>query len=323
MKKLIAFLLLFTLILTAFVSCAEEDKTQMRVGYLTGPTGFGMAKLINDNGGYENGNEKYSFKNYADKTADALADLTAGNVDAVCAPTNNVAQYYNSVDKNITVLSINTLGSLYLVAKSDIEINDLDDLNGKTIYTCKNGTPKVVLDKILEKAGINATVSTEANGEAIGAPGQLPPLIIKNKIDIAVLPEPLVSNALSKNTSFSVKLNLGEEWKDEFGTELSMGCIVANKTFVEEHPEVIKNFLKEYEASIEFMSNEDNFDLAADYILKEGVLPAANFNKETAKKALNNLKNSIAYIDGKEMKETLKSFYSELGIISPDDEFYH
>ena len=92
MKKIIALILLLSLSVFALASCKKEDTTTLSVGFLTGPTGLGMAKLINDNGGVA-GNDKYTFKNYADNVNLALSDISAGNVDLVCVPTNNVAAY--------------------------------------------------------------------------------------------------------------------------------------------------------------------------------------------------------------------------------------
>ena len=92
MKKIIATLLLLATLLTAtfaFTACNllqkndDDDKTQgdgndnktpgkddddktpiddtvIKIGYMQGPTGMGMAKLIHDNGGIQ-GNEKYQF----------------------------------------------------------------------------------------------------------------------------------------------------------------------------------------------------------------------------------------------------------------------
>lgn len=320
MKKLIAILLFLALSVFGLVSCDTNDTAQLHVGYLTGPTGVGMAKLIHDNGGYESGNEKYVFKNYANDSTKAQADLTAGNIDIICVPTNNIASYYNSQDKNIQVLSINTLGSLYLVSKTGIEINSLEDLEGKTIYTCQKGTPKTVIDKILEKAGINATVSYTVGETVIDEPNKIGPQIIKGDIDIAVAPEPIISNALSKNSNFSVKLNLGDIWEAEFGSELAMGCIVTTKTFMNEHENAVKRFMNEYKSSISFMSNPENLEQAAEYAIEESILP---FDKEIVKNAISNLGEAIAYIDGENMKNILKSFYSTINLPSPDDEFYY
>ena len=321
MKKLIALLLLVSSFVLCFAACAPEDDTKLRVGYLTGPTGLGMAKLISDNGGIDGTSEKYSFKNYADNAVLAQSDLTEGNIDLICVPTNNIAAYYNKTDKDITVLSLNALGSLYLVAKDGIEINSIDDLEGKTIYTCQQGTPKLILDALIAKAGVNATVSyTTPNGTEMDKPNKIAPQVIAGNIDIAVFPEPQVSNALSKRSDYKVALDLGDVWKDEFGTDLTMGCIVAKKSFVEEHKSLINKFLKEYKASIEFMTDPENLDTAADYVKNAGIIP---LEKDVIKNAITNLGDSIAYVDGKDMKNLLKDFYTAVNINVPDDEFYY
>ena len=174
MKKLISLLLLLAISIISIFSLAscEKDDTQLRIGYMAGPTGMGMAKLIHDNGGLETGNEKYSFNKYTD-TKLAKADLTAGNVDAICLPTNEAAEYFNSVDKDISVLAINTLGSLFLLTDKNNKIESFEELNGKTIYTCKNGTPRMVLEYLVEASGVDAEVSYTYDGKEIPTPAAL------------------------------------------------------------------------------------------------------------------------------------------------------
>ena len=95
MKKIISLILTVILTIGILSSCnAPEEKTKLKVGYMTGPTGMGMAKLINDNGGVD-GNDKYTFNNYVNNTQNAMADLVAGNVDIVSVPTNLAANFYN------------------------------------------------------------------------------------------------------------------------------------------------------------------------------------------------------------------------------------
>ncbi len=324
MKKITALLLILALATLALFSCAEKDDTQIRIGYMAGPTGMGMAKLVNDNGGLEAGNEKYAFTKYTD-TKLATADLTAGKIDVICLPTNEAATYY-AKDNNITVLAINTLGSLYLLSDKNTTITSFDELNGKTIYTCKNGTPKIILEYLLEAAGVNATVSYTVDNKEVLTPNQLGEMLIAGKVDIAVVPEPIVTSSMLKiksngdaNISYSIDLNLNDVWNAECETALTMGCIVASKSFVSEHSGVIKAFLAEYKESIEYINSPENIDTAADYVVKTGVMQAV----PAAKSALKNLNGSIAYIDGKEMKEALVGFYTAIGIQSPNDEFYY
>ena len=329
MKKILTLLLIATMLLSlgTLTSCGKDD-TKLNVGFMTGPTGLGMAELIANNGGLE-GNEKYAFTKFDDTNA-AAAALQTGKLDVVCLPTNEAAKIYNqdTSDVDVQVLAINCLNSLYVVAKSDIQISSFSDLEGKTVYTCKNGTPKIILDKLISEYGLNVTVKTEL-GEGAGAtqiakPQDLPGVIVAGKADIVIAPEPIVTNALMKASTYSVKLDLGDAWDAKFETPIAMGCIVARQDFVEDHKSLINKFLKEYKASISFMSDTKNIDSAAQYAVDTEIMGAV----PAAKKAISNLGDSISYIDGKEMKATLKNVYTAFGINviggkMPEDDFYY
>lgn len=319
MKKLIAILMVVAVAMTALVSCGKEkDDTKIRIGYMAGPTGMGMAKLIHDNGG-EAGNEKYSFTKYAD-TESAKRDLTKGVVDVICLPTNEAATYYMATDDNNIVLAINTLNTLYLLSDGNSEITSLAQLEGKTIYTCSNGTPNEILEKLLATAKINATVSTSYDGKEIKTPAELGALIIKGDLPLAVVPEPIVTSATAQNNTYSIDLDIGESWKTVCKTEITMGCLYANRTFVQKHPDVINSFLDEYKASVEFITNTENLETAAEYVVETGIMAAAG----PAKKALKNLGSSITFIEGADMKSMLQSFYKAVGINSPTgNNFYY
>jgi len=319
MKKIIALLLLLTVCVLPIVSCGEPDNTKIRVGYLAGPTGMGMAKLIHDNGGAETGNEKYSFEKFAN-TEKAKAALTAGQVDAICLPTNEAAAYYNTTDDNLVVLAINTLNTLYVLSDANNTVASFADLAGKTVYTCSDGTPSEIVEFLLKTAKVDAKVSTEFDGKAIKTPADLGALVTNGSLPIAVVPEPMVTSSTLKNASYSVDINISDVWAANCDTPLTMGCIVASKTFVDEHKSVINNFLDEYKASIQFIDNKDNLDTAAEYVVETGVMNAA----PAAKKALTNLSGAIKYIDGNEMKEALEAFYKAVGVAEPKkDAFYY
>ena len=336
MKKIIA-LILATIMLMSLVGCdyfktnddtTPPEQTKIRIGYMAGPTGMGMAKLIADNGGLENGNDKYSFTKYADTNA-AKADLAAGNIDIICLPTNEAAMYQSKVDKDAKVLAINCLNSLYYVSAEGLsESNEfsLASLEGKTIYTCKNGTPRIVLQYILNKAGINATVSYTVDDKEILTPADLSALVIAGSIPNAVMPEPLASTSVFKTMTnsdtskiYSVKIDLGDEWDKICNTPMTMGCVIADGDFARDHASSVNRFLTEYEASITYIASPDNIDSAADYVADTGIIG----NVKLAKMALNNLGSSITYIDGDDMKNALINFYNAIGVTLPDDSFYY
>ena len=309
MKKIIALLLLLSVCVLPLVSCTEPDNTKIRVGYLAGPTGMGMAKLIHDNGGAETGNEKYSFEKFPN-TEKAKAALTAGQV----------AAYYNTTDDNLVVLAINTLNTLYVLSDANNTVQSFADLAGKTVYTCSDGTPSEILTFLLKTAKVDATVATEFEGKAIKTPADLGALVTNGSLPIAVVPEPMVTSSTLKNTSYSVDVNISDVWAANCDTPLTMGCIVASKTFVDEHKSVVKSFLAEYKESIQFIDDKNNIDTAAKYVVETGVMNA----EPAAKKALTNLTGAIRYIDGKDMKDALEAFYKAVGVSSPKkDAFYY
>ncbi len=132
---------------------SAEHKTKIRIGVMTGPTGMGAAKLINDNG---IDSEKYLFVSYPSPDL-ATADLAKGELDMLCVPTNLAANL--SSKQSISVASVNCLGSLYVIAKEGLEINSVSDLAGKTVYYgVKTSTTEAIFKYILTQNGIKVTV---------------------------------------------------------------------------------------------------------------------------------------------------------------------
>ena len=326
MKKLIAALILLVTLTTVLVGCTPKDDTQIKVGFLAGPTGIGMAKMINDHGGVEAGGQ-YNFIKYTapDK---AMTDLKAGNIDIACVSTEIAAKFYND-GADIEVLNINCLNSICLLTNDNVTINSIYDLEGKTIYTSIQGTPKLILKALLNAYGVNATISHEV-GEGddvatINSPDQIAPLIVKNQVDIILAPIHLACNALAKpSAKHKITLDIDALWNEKFDTPIAMGCLVVRRSFIEEHPVAIENFLREYGESVNFMSNTNNIDSAAEYVVDSTILPEL----EPAKKALVMLAPGIKLIGGDLMKDTLINIYNVYGLDTiggkqPDDNFYH
>mgnify|MGYP003291893015 CR=1 FL=1 len=331
MKKLVSLVIIvFTLL--SLTSCGflknsrNPETTKIRIGYMAGPTGMGMAKLIQDNGGTDGLSEKYSFTKYADTNA-AKADLAAGNIDVICIPTNEAAAYRNTVDEDAVVLALNCLNSLYLITNSSANVSSLSDFSGQTIYTCKNGTPRAILEYLIRELEIDATVSYEIDGKEILTPQDLSAQVIAGNLPNAVMPEPIVTTSLSQFNSkqsdpaskWGVKIDFTNEWAKVNSTPISMGCIIANGDFARNNKGALDDFLDEYKASVGFISNPENIDSAAEYIANNGIIGKAAL----AKTALTNLGNSITYIDGNEMKEILVAFYNAMGITLPEESFYY
>lgn len=316
MKQIVAMLtaavMLFSL--AAFAACSKkQDDTEIRIAALKGPTGMGMVKLA----------DKQNYPNYTvsiEASPDALNPrIISGEVDVAAVPVNLASVLYNKLDGDISVLAVSTLGVLYVV-EAGSEVNSVADLAGKTVYATGQGaTPEYILNYLLDKNGVAGSVEVNYVGEHAA----LATMLADGSAEIGMLPEPNVTSTLAGNDNMRIALNLTEEWNKVCSTELVQGVVIARKSFVNEHPEAIEQFLREYEKSSAFVN--ENIDEAAKLIVDVGILG----NVEIAKKAIPNC--NISFSKGEAMHKAVEGMLAVLfeanpksiGGKLPDKDFYY
>ena len=310
MKRTIKILLAICLtaaLALSLIACATtevEDELEIKISVLNGTTGFGAAKLMNDakNGETQN---KYIFTVETD-ASNRTAGLINGSIDIAALPTNAAATVYNKTSGGIKIAAINTLGVLYLVTGEGVEINSIADLQGKTVFTPAQN-PAFIFNAIISGNSLeNVTVDT-----SYAQPADLRAAVVSGEVEIAVLPEPMVTIAKSTNSAVKVALDLTEEWEKIYGeNSLAQGCIVVRTEWAEAHPKELADFLAEYKTSIEF-TNTNAADASA-MIVDLGIFAG---KAPVAQKAIPNC--NIKYIDGDEMAESLDKFFTELHRVAP------
>ena len=316
MKRIVAMItaavMLFSL--AAFAACSKkQDDTEIRIAALKGPTGMGMVKLA----------DKQNYPNYTvsiEASPDALNPrIISGEVDVAAVPVNLASVLYNKLDGDISVLAVSTLGVLYVV-EAGSEVNSVADLAGKTVYATGQGaTPEYILNYLLDKTGVAGSVEVNYVGEHAA----LATMLANGSAEIGMLPEPNVTSTLAGNDNLRIALNLTEEWNKVCSTELVQGVVIARKSFVNEHPEAIEQFLREYEKSSTFVN--ENIDEAAKLIVDAGILG----NVEIAKKAIPNC--NISFSKGEAMHKAVEGMLTVLfeanpksiGGKLPDKDFYY
>lgn len=316
MKRIVAMItaavMLFSL--AAFDACSKkQDDTEIRIAALKGPTGMGMVKLA----------DKQNYPNYTvsiEASPDALNPrIISGEVDVAAVPVNLASVLYNKLDGDISVLAVSTLGVLY-VLEAGSEVNSVADLAGKTVYATGQGaTPEYILNYLLDKNGVAGSVEVNYVGEHAA----LATMLANGSAEIGMLPEPNVTSTLAGNDNLRIALNLTEEWNKVCSTELVQGVVIARKSFVNEHPEAIEQFLREYEKSSAFVN--ENIDEAAKLIVDAGILG----NVEIAKKAIPNC--NISFSKGEAMHKAVEGMLAVLfeanpksiGGKLPDKDFYY
>ena len=311
-----------TMVLCAGSNVLAENSVNILA--LKGPTAMGMVSLMNQADQGEITDENYNFQIVAspDEVTPAIAQGTA---DIAAVPANLASVLYQKTDGSVQVLTINTLGVLYLVENGD-QIQSISDLKGKTIYASSKGaTPEYTLNYILKKNGLipGEEVQIEWKSEHTECVAAL----AEHEDAIALLPQPFVTTAQSKNDSLRVALDLTEEWdniqKENGGnSSLVTGVTIVRTEFAQEHPGIVEDFMERYQESVSYVNDytEETAKLIGNY----DIVP-----EEIAKKALPEC--NIVYIDGAEMKEKLSGYLEVLeqenpqavGGALPSDEFYY
>ncbi len=291
--------------------------TDVRVAALSGSTGLGMAKLMNDAEAKTTVN-RYTFDVF-DAPETLLPDLTAKEkkYDIAALPTNVAAKLYNKTNGELQILAVNTLGVLYMLEVGTQNVKSVADLSGKTVYTTGQGsTPEYALKYILEKNGVtDCNIVFETTADLVVTHAQEGALLM--------LPEPKVTAVKGQVENVTVALNMTAEWNKVCDTPMAQGCVVVTKEFAQKNPEAVAQFLKEYKASIEFV--KDNPAEASVMVAKFGIIPKAPL----AQKAIPN--SNLTFLAGKEMKDILVPFYqvlfnadeSSIGKKLPADDFYY
>ena len=329
MKKalsVLAVILAFTLVFTACGTVAEEttaeettaaEKAVINIGLLKGPTGMGAAVLLeSDEQGTANADYNLTLAGAPDVLQTALIN---SELDMAALPTNVAAVLNAKTEGNVQILAVNTLGVIYLMSNDDT-IKTVADLKGKTILSAGQGTTtEYVLNYILESNSL--TIDTDVFVEYASEHAEVISKAKSGGYEVILLPEPFVTQMKGQEAGFSVVLDLTKEWKALGGGELTMGCIAVRKDFLEEKPEAVAAFLKDYEASV----NAVNADPEAAGVIIESfdIAKAA-----VASKAIPNC--NITVMTGEEMKTNVSAYLQVLfdsnpkavGGAVPGDGFY-
>ena len=273
---------------------ADAEPVTVRTAALKGPTAMGLVRFMSEVDAGNLADNDYTFDIYA--APDEITPLIAKEgVDIAAVPANLAATLYNKTEGGVRVIAINTLGVLYICELGDT-VSSVADLKGKTIYASgKGSTPEYGLQYVLEK---NDLEWKSEHAECVQA------LATAEGEAVAMLPQPFVTTAQTKNDKIRVALDLTEEWdRVQTGDETSSmvtGVAIVRSAFADENP-----------AAVELVGDYD-------------IVPA-----QVAEKALPEC--NIVCVTGEDMKERLSGYLAVLadqnpeavGGAVPGDDFYY
>ncbi|MDO4552311.1 MAG: ABC transporter substrate-binding protein [Bacillota bacterium] len=331
-KKLLLPLCLILTLCLVLAGCggqAEEDVAETAppaepvsvvIAGLAGPTSIGMIQLIS---GQALNSDAYAVEYMVAEAPDALTGkLINGEIQIAALPTNTAAVLFNRTEGGVQFLAQNTLGVLYVVGSPEAGVSSLADLAGKTVaISGAGGVPQYAVEYILSQNGLTEQVTLNYLPDH----ATVAQTLLAGDAEVAVLPQPFVTQVLNQNENLSILLDVTEEWTAASGGEsvLSMGCLVVEKTFAEENPQFIADFLELYQASVNFANEEPA--AAAALVEQEGIIASAAVVEQAIPYC------NIVYKSAQDAKEEIGGFLTVLyesdpasvGGTLPDDSFYY
>ena len=298
---------------------ACQASTPVRVLCLKGPTGMGLAKLMEDaeQGQTENG---YAFR-VVSAPEEIVAALAKGEADIAAMPTNMAAILWNRLKGDLCLLSVNTLGALSILEKGDA-IHSFADLKGRTLLAAGRGaSPEFALNYLLRQNGLEP--EKDCHIEWLSEHAEVLSRLAAGKGDACLLPYPFAAAAMARVEGLREALSLAGEWrKVGGGSQLVMGVYAARRSYVESHRAEASAFLWEAGVSAEY-ANAHPAEVAQ-LIVKHGIFD----NAPLVERALPHC--GLAALAGQAMREAVEGYLKVLfeadprsvGGALPDDAFY-
>ncbi len=301
----------------------SAEAVDVNVGLIMGPPSMGLGYLMNQAGTGQTYNH-YTFEVAGVDYSAVAASLNQADYDIATVPSNVAAILYNNDDlaEEFRVISINNLGLLYILT-TDPDVNQMEDLKGRTVYSIgEGGPPEYTFDFLLEQSGL----SQEVNFSFRATPFEVLNLLQEEENSIALLPQPFVEVAKLLVPGLRTAIDVTEAWDDlnvESGAESVTTVTVVRRAFLEEHEQAVLEYLDLSKQSTDYCLT--NLEQVAAWTEEFETF----LNPDIAKDAIPEC--NICTITGLEMKTILSGFLQimydlnpeAVGGAMPGDDFYY
>jgi NitT/TauT family transport system substrate-binding protein len=194
------------------------------------------------------------FKSAADRDTALQTGKIHGAISDMLA-----VVFFNDNNFEVKITS-KTDGSFKLISGKNSNISKIEQSAGKSIGISKNTIIEYLTDRIMEKSNIDINLPQKVAIPKI--PTRLE-MLNNGKIDMATLPEPLASTAISAGGNVISS-------SDELG--INPGVMLFTKDAIASNPEEIKAFYRAYNKAVKFLK-EEKPESYIDFVIKEAGFP--------------------------------------------------
>jgi len=287
---------------------------------LRGPSAMGMIYLI-DSPGSQN-NQPIRIK-ILDEPMQVRSLMLRERPEFALLPLNMAAILYNK-GLPYQVIGIPVWGTLYLFG-TDTTVKDWPDLRGRRIYVMGRGaTPDILFRYLLEKNGLDPDHDIAAD-YSFPTHIDLANAVIAGKAPLAVISEPMLSIAQSRNQDIKMILDLNLEWTkvQPSNPDMPQTALLARKDFIETHPNLISEITARFKQSIDSVNHYPAG--AAELIVNHEIIPDSTVAVASIPRC------NLVFITAKLAKPAIKNYLTVLlgfnpdavGGHLPDEEFFY
>lgn len=235
---------------------------------------------------------------------EATARVIKGEADFTILPLNTAAKLYNK-KVDISLANVTTWGILYLIS-SDPTVTDWQSLKGKEVYVGAQGaSPDILTRYLLEQNKVSNAALKYANSPEIAQ------MLIQGLATTAVLPEPLVTNVLTKKPAVKVVMDYQKAWQQVAGNQNGLpqaGMIVQNK-FVQTYPGALATFQRAYQEAFDQTLKAPA--TVAPLVTEKFNIPAPVFEKSMTR-------SNVKFVQAQDAKADVDNYLSKLLKFSPE-----
>lgn len=215
------------------------------------------------------------------KNPDQLRAAVAKNAMPVTMTPSYVAANFTNRGKNVALANIMTFGLLQMVAYNHT-LNQVEDLVGKSIVMpFKNDMPDLVLQILCKNAGVDFAA---LNIQYVSSPPEAMAYFLKQRAELAFLPEPLTTAAIFKGKMTGQKVVRALDFQTQWGKvmktkpRIPQAGIQIDRNFYAANSRAVNQLLDDIATAAPWIANnpQSAADIASNYLpIPKPILAAA------------------------------------------------
>jgi len=264
-KIFIQFHVFILLMIFGLFSCDQKSPETIKIGILKGPSEISFMQMIDNEPEYKGKKVEFIIKN---EPQQIQALMIQKKIDFAVLPTVMAANLYNK-GVNYKMLACPIWGTMYILSKNPA-IKSINNLENRSISVFGQGiTPDILLQNLLK----NNKIKNVRIDYTFTSNTDLAQALLQNRVENAILSEPLVSVLLNKKQKLkNISQLTCENYVNKIETDIfAQTALIVNGSFSDKYPDIVDFVCTEYMNSCNFI-NEQPLE-AANLALKLNILP--------------------------------------------------